>query len=168
MSKLSVKVVSFFLALAAVFMNGCETDSATEPITITPDVVTVTNRQVVQFTASGGYEYTWGLNSSGTLAAASEMGMLSSTKGATVTYTSLYKPTTSNVVIETLKVVSTIPGDSIIDSTTTNYNATESSAQATIIHLGLTNETSESTNKLAVPPGSGNLTIIYSGSRDND
>ena len=113
-------------------MSGCEVDSATETILITPSAVNVSKGQSVQFTASGGYEYTWSLGSSGT--ASTVMGTLSSTRGPTVTYTSLYTPTTSNAVTETLTVSSIISGDA---TSTNTSSAMQGSAAAIITHLGL-------------------------------
>lgn len=134
MSKLSVIALLSFLALAVVFMNGCEVDSASETIYITPDVVTVKKGQSVQFTASGGYEYTWKLEGSSSNSA-TVLGILSSTRGSTVTYTSLYTPTSSNVTEkETLTVSSMISGDSRGTNTTSSM---QDSATATIYHSGL-------------------------------
>jgi plastocyanin len=131
MSKISVISISALLLLAGLFVAGCEVGSATETILISPSAVEVKQGQTVQFTASGGYEYTWSLHGSGS--SSSSLGMLSSTRGQTVTYTSLSNPGGSNVVVETLTVTSTIPGDA---SSTNSASATQASGTATITHTG--------------------------------
>lgn len=132
MSKMSVITVLGLSLSAILFVTGCEVDSATELIKISPSTVTVSEGQSVAFTAEGGYEYTWSLGSSGT--ATTVMGTLSSTRGVSVVYTSLYTPTTSNAVTEILTVSSTIPGDA---TSTNSSSATQGSASAIITHLGL-------------------------------
>jgi hypothetical protein len=132
MSKLSIISVFGLLLSAILFVTGCEVDSATETIIINPSTVTVREGQSVAFTAEGGYEYTWSLSSSGS--ASTVMGTLSSTRGASITYTSLYNPTTSNAVTEILSVSSTIPGDA---TSTNSSSALQGSASAIITHLGL-------------------------------
>ena len=126
MSKMSVITVLGLLAAVMFITAGCEVGSATERIIVSPSSVSVTKGQSVQFTASGGYDYTW------TLESATVYGSLSSRTGNTVVYTSIYDSSSSNTVSETLKVVSTIPGDA---SPTNTSTSAESSAEATITHI---------------------------------
>jgi len=130
MSKLTVTVVCGFLLVSFVLISGCEVDSATETITITPSSVTVWKGDTVQFTASGGYEYQWELTTSD--GASSIYGTLSSTRGQSVTYTCLYSPGASNVVNEVLTVTSVIPGGT---SGTNATSSTQASAEAIITHV---------------------------------
>ena len=125
MSKMSVITVLGFLLAVMFITAGCEVDSLTETIVITPSSVRVRDGDTVQFTASGGYEYTWSLESDTTY------GTLSSRTGSSVIYTSRISPG-SNMVTEILRVVSTIPGDA---SPTNSTSSVESSAEATITHI---------------------------------
>jgi len=108
-------------------MNGCEVGSATETIFISPSVVTVTKGQSVEFTASGGYEYTWELTGSGT--SSNVLGTISSTRGPSTTYTCV----SSDAGTETLTVSSMISGDA---TSATNSASMQGDAKATITHLG--------------------------------
>jgi plastocyanin len=125
MSKLTVIGVCGFLLMVAFIMNGCEVDSATETVTISPSSVTVRKGQTVQFTASGGYEYQWALSDT--------YGTLSATRGQTVTYTCLYNAVETNKTVEgTLTVTSVIPGDS---AGTNSTSSTQASGEAIITHV---------------------------------
>lgn len=105
MSKLSLLAMVVLplglLALGA----GCEVEPAGSPITVTPASAVLRYKQAIEFTASGGYEYSWSTK-------ATSYGFLSGLTGPKVIFTSLYNPegvsnTTQTV---TLTVTSTIPG----------------------------------------------------------
>ena len=84
--------------------SGCDTDSADSPITVTPNSATLTPGHSQQFTASGGYEYTWSLDPN------DGSGKLNTTKGETVVYTCL--STNIGTMPKTINVASTITGSS--------------------------------------------------------
>lgn len=89
---------------------GCETESATKnSVSISPATTTMTYGESVEFTASGGYEYAWSLETS-------SYGTLSTRSGNTTVYTSLYNPGTNSsstsAVTQVLTVTSTISGHS--------------------------------------------------------
>lgn len=111
--------------LLLAFTSGCETDNASEGVKITPDYVRLSNGQSVTFTASGGFEYTWTFEDGNTTE-----GFLSSRSGASVTYTS----NTSNALVRTLTVSSSIAASSGLGSDS-NSNPFTSSAIAVIEHL---------------------------------
>lgn len=88
-------------------MVACSTESASENnVRITPDNVRLAKGQSQQFTASGGYEYTWSLEG-GTLV--DEWGRLSASRGPTTVYTSTKDASTAGT-FRVIHVTSTIPG----------------------------------------------------------
>lgn len=140
----SLTVVAAAVTLMSV-MTGCETESAATSVHITPSTAQIVQGQSITLTASGGYHYTWSLQNP-------TWGILSSTEGDSVTYTSLlqYNKTvdTNGVVtipapqIQTVQVVSTIPGDSTTPTTTTitpgttnTTTAASGTAVAQIYHI---------------------------------
>lgn len=131
MSKLSVISLLGLLIVVMIAATGCEVGSAIEPIKISPSTVMVKKGQSVAFTAEGGYEYTWSLSGSGTTA--NVMGFLSTTRGPSVVYTSLYDPG-SNFVNETISVVSSIIGDAA--GTNSDSSLSGGTGTATITHVG--------------------------------
>jgi len=120
-----------FVLSVALALTGCETESASKnSVSISPSSATLENGQSVQFTATGGYEYSWSLET-GTY------GTLATRTGTTTVYTSAYEPDTStnststtvtSVVEEVLTVTSTISG---LASTNATYEMT---ATAYIYH----------------------------------
>ena len=100
--EMAVLLSGFSVALL-IAMAGCESDS--NGMTITPSSLTLRPGESADFEASGGgSEYEWTL-------AEESWGSLSSRTGSKVTYTSRYSGTQFPVV-QTLTVVSWVPGDS--------------------------------------------------------
>lgn len=89
--------------LILVAITGCETQSASTTINITPAAATVRKGESVTFTASGGYDYQWTL-------ADYTLGRLSNNRGTSVTYTGIYDSGGSNTVQQTLTAQSFIDG----------------------------------------------------------
>ena len=110
-------------AITSVVMTGCEVSSSSEPVLIEPSSVTLKKGQSAQFTATQGYDYEWGLKDE-------TWGTLSSRRGQTVTYTSLYEPTEGASASQVLSVTSTIQGTGGTSNET--YSIT---GQAYITHL---------------------------------
>lgn len=92
---------------------------------MTPSSATLQSGQWADFTASGGYEYTWSLENEG-------WGVLSSRHGMTVRYTSTYSPDpeAAENPVQILRVTSTITGTG--GTNTTSYSA---SGEAYITHF---------------------------------
>ncbi len=125
------------LAMAAgVFLAGCEVDSASSTIEITPDsVVLGSKNQSVTLTCVGGYECTWSLETE-------TWGTLNTRRGNQVVYTSLYQPSGDTPVVQIVTVASkfttmagleygaSLAGATNIPTTNTQY------ATAYITHLG--------------------------------
>jgi len=121
---------------AGLFLAGCEVDSASSTIEITPDSVVLTEKgQSVTLTCIGGYECTWSL-------ATESYGMLNTRRGIQVVYTSQYKPAAgSDPALQIVTVASkfttmsameydaTLAGATNIPTTNTQY------ATAYITHL---------------------------------
>jgi len=82
---------------------GCETQPVASNVTVDPPSATVGMGQSVTFTASGGFDYTWGLSDH-------TLGTLSTTTGDTTTYTSLSSPAEGSTAVQVLTVVSSIEG----------------------------------------------------------
>ena len=95
-------------------MTGCDTNSATSEVSISPSAVTLQAGQSQEFVASGGYTYSWSLPSP-------SIGSLSGSSGDRVTYTAPSTIPTNGT--QTITVISTIPGTSS-GSTTTATNGT--------------------------------------------
>ncbi len=119
-----------FLGLLVI---GCETDSATSPLTITPAHVQLRRGQSQEFVAAGGYEYNWSIEKKG-------MGILARTpENNRVVYTAVTAPE-EGTAIQVLRVVSWIEGASG-GTTVTNANGDSSrkpyrvQQEAYIIHL---------------------------------
>jgi hypothetical protein len=107
------------IVAAALFTwTGCDTDSANESVTVSPSSAILSRGQSVEFTASGGYDYTWSLSPD------DGSGNLNTLKGSTVIYTCL----ATNVGTTPKKVIvtSTIEGASA-PSTSTSTNSTPAS-----------------------------------------
>lgn len=101
---------------------GCDSEPAGSPLTINPTSATVHKGESVTFTVEGGYEYVWSIDNAA-------YGVLSNTRGSSTTYTSIYESSTNNIVYQTLRVQSYIPGDSVGST-----NSSSQSASASIIH----------------------------------
>jgi hypothetical protein len=131
-------------AAAIVHLTGCETESVgDQQITITPNSTGLLIGQFADFTASGGYEYTWSLDTP-------SWGLLSDTKGSTVRYTSRYEPgttvtdtngnvtsTANSSAMQVIRVTSRIPGSSTGDTSTngTTTSGYTASGSAQVEHL---------------------------------
>lgn len=141
-------VPDLLILFAVILTAGCEVESGAGKLSITPSSVQIRNGETVSFTASGGYEYTWSLDNPA-------WGILSSVSGEKVSYTSLLDTGSyASPQIQTLRVTSTIPGDS------SGTNASGSlSAAAWIYHTAGTNTgtSTETTNTLSLSPSSVNI-----------
>ncbi|MCX7591188.1 MAG: hypothetical protein N2255_06115, partial [Kiritimatiellae bacterium] len=82
---------------------GCETESASSPIRITPDSVTIRKGESVEFTATGGFIYEWHLQDDKD--PAKNWGVLSTRTGSRTVYTSL-RDSVGTPVVRTLTVTS--------------------------------------------------------------
>ena len=111
--------------LALIFCIGCETDSASEPVRVSPNSVSIRQGQQIEFEAFDGYQYTWSLEND-------SWGTLSTRTGSRTTYTSTYTPASNSTeVTQILTCTSTIEG-SATGSNATPYAVT---GQATITHM---------------------------------
>lgn len=116
-SDFGIVAVMTFMGIASLcLITGCDingSDSADSPITVSPSSVTLTKGQSQEFTASGGYEYTWSMSQSG--------GKLNTTKGPSVVFTLL--STNGTMPIKVI-AKSTISGTSSGTPSTTNSTGT--------------------------------------------
>lgn len=120
-------VIPGLILIAAVYIavTGCETEPVGQSdLSISPNSVGIRKDQSVEFTASGGYEYTWDLDEE-------SWGILSTRTGNKTTYISRYDPGTNNVAVQVLTVTSTIEGR----DGTTNSSSDNATAEAYIEHL---------------------------------
>jgi hypothetical protein len=116
------------LLCALLLAAGCEVESSTADVNITPSSATLHHGESRTFTANGGYEYRWSLKEP-------TWGMLSTLTGPETTYTSRYTPTGTNTVAsQTLTVTSTITGVPQ-NNATNSYSET---ATAIIVHASAT------------------------------
>lgn len=130
-----VLFLSLLLALAGILVwSGCEADTATQTVVISPESVVVKLGQTVKFSASGGYDYRWNLDPN------DGSGALNTSFGNSVLYTCL---TTNGSTPKRIEVVSTIEGSS---SGTTNTPAYSAQAYAEIFYPFPTVSSSSSTN----------------------
>ncbi len=116
------------LALCAVWfvVTGCEVGSANSAVEITPAHVRLSYGQAQDFTADGGYDYTWSLSDS-------SMGTLNPRTGTRVTY--IHYGSTSNSV-QTITVLSSVQGAGGIGVTNSvGTAAAQQSASATVISM---------------------------------
>lgn len=135
MQKLIPIFALIVIVVVSIALTGCEIESASENnVAITPVSTTILEGQSVEFTASGGYEYTWSFEDS----SKEYWGTLSTRTGNKTTYTSMYSPA-SNATDRTqvLIVTSTLTGS----SSTNSYAMT---AEAYITHLTPEEEVAES------------------------
>ena len=109
--------------VAACFaLVGCESEPSNSNVTISPDSALISKGDSVEFTASGGYDYTWSMDTS------APYGVLSTRTGNKTVYTAIDEPDSGSEV-RTLKVRSTIEG-----AGSTNANPDEWTAEAYITH----------------------------------
>lgn len=118
------------LVVAMALVLGCETQKASEGITISPEAASIRYGDTVTFTASGGYDYRWSFADGNT-----ESGTLSAFTGPSVVYRSM----TSNGLVRTLTVTSSIESFTAVGGTsstnTTSSGPFTHTAQAVITHL---------------------------------
>ena len=120
-----VAVAAGSLLLAVWVIVGCETQSATAPIDVSPASATLTVGQSQEFVATGCFDYNWSLSDS-------SIGTLSDTSGNRVTYTDTASPATNSVLTQVITVVSSLPGQT---GSTGGSNAApvSVSAQASVV-----------------------------------
>ncbi len=143
--KLTFSLLVIALTLGAVVLQtGCETQSAeANGLRVEPHAIGLRVNQTQEFTATGGFSYTWTLSDP-------SLGVLSRREGPTTTYTSRFNgstgsdsnSTSSGSVIQHLTVTSTVGTDRQTTSTTdgsTNTTVVDSgfidTAEAIIEHL---------------------------------
>lgn len=121
MKRLSMMVSSALALLVATalaaLLNGCETGSADEALSVSPSSAVLSAGETREFTVSGGYDYTWSLANEG-------VGSLSTRKGNRTRYAAPASVTTNTY--QTIKVVSTIEGTSGDSTNGTSYSVTGS------------------------------------------
>ena len=127
----------YMLALLAsmagglLFSGGCEVDSASNRVRISPESSTIRKGEWGTFSAEGGYFYSWSLENE-------EWGRLSARHGNPVIYTSTYTPSNEPNSIQTIHVVSTYRDttDYDEDTTTTGTNNPDyhDQAEAYVVH----------------------------------
>ncbi len=128
-------LLSLALACAGVLIwAGCEADSSSESVVISPQSIVVKRGQTVEFKASGGYDYRWSLNPD------DGSGALNTFYGDTVIYTCL---ATNGTSPKKIIVKSTIEGSSTGTTNTPSYSA---EAYAEIYYTVPTGSSGTSTN----------------------
>jgi hypothetical protein len=131
-----VPIGASLIIAAGLFLAGCEVDSASSTIEITPDSVTLAStEQSVTLTCVGGYECTWSL-------ATEAWGTLNTRRGISVVYTSHYQPPAGSTPVQQIVTVAsrftTMSGmdQSYIPAGATNIPGTNTQyASAYITHL---------------------------------
>ncbi len=118
---LSVAVVCAAGAVA-LLLNGCDTSPANQDLTIQPNSVQLSAGQDQEFTVSGGYQYTWSLESGGA------GGFLSSRTGSHIIYSAPSSVTTG--ATQVILVTSTIKGASSGGTGTNGTSALSASGEA--------------------------------------
>jgi len=118
MQKLNILFSAVAVLAVLGVMAGCETESASARITISPSESSLRKDQSVTLTASGGYDYEWSL-------ATEDWGTLSRRRGDSTTYTSLYEPGSNNVEVQVITVTSVIEGNSSTNSGTNSIWTSE-------------------------------------------
>ncbi len=114
----TIVIMSWIIA-AGLFLAGCEVDSASSTIEITPDSVVLGKKgESVTLTCAGGYECTWSLETE-------SYGTLNTRRGIQVVYTSQYQPAGgADSVIQVVTVASRFSRIASADYTTTMAGAT--------------------------------------------
>lgn len=137
-------LVAISTAIAgALLWCGCDTDSASEGISIAPESIVVKPGQTVTFKASGGYEYSWKLNPN------DGSGTLNTSKGESVIYTCM--STNIGSMPKQVIVTSTIAGTS--EGGTSNATPYSMEATAEVYWAGGTG-------------GGGSISITPSGTQN--
>ena len=126
-------------AIGTLVWTGCDASSATDALSVSPGSVMVAPGDDVEFTVSGGYDYTWSLSPDDGSA------RLSTTTGSKTIYTCL----TTNVgtTPKSIVVTSTIQGSG---SGTSNSPAYAVSGSAKIYYKGGVGASTNSTSTLAI------------------
>ena len=124
--KLHLILLSVVAAVLLIVNIGCETQSAQEKVTITPDSAGIQRSETITFTASGGYEYEWSLGEE-------SWGILNTRRGATVQYTSLHSASNGKQIITVTSTISGAPGGGTNTADTAD-SAYFVKATATVIH----------------------------------
>jgi hypothetical protein len=149
--RLSLALAPTFL-IAGLFLGmGCDTDSASSAIDVSPSSVVLEKGESANFTASGGYEYTWSLDPD------DGSGRLSTLTGPTVTYTCL---NTNGVTPKKVVVTSTIEGTSTSSSSGTTSNGTTTTSaysEQGFAQVYFPGGNSSSVSSLSIQPSSANV-----------
>jgi len=90
-------------AMACLVLAGCEADSVSSRISVTPSSATIRKGQSLTFHAEGGYDYQWSLSDH-------SLGVLSAATGDSVTYTSIYEPAEGSTAVQVLTCSSFVEG----------------------------------------------------------
>ena len=134
--KLTFSLLVIALTLGAVVLQtGCETQSAeANGLRVEPHAIGLRVNQTQEFTATGGFSYTWTLSDP-------SLGVLSRREGPTTIYTSRFNGgSNSTAVVQHLTVTSTVGTDRDVatgtngDSTVVSSGFTDT-AEAIIEHL---------------------------------
>ena len=137
--------------LGALVWTGCDVSSSNDALNLSPTSAVLSPGESVEFTVSGGYDYTWSLSPD------DGSGSLSATTGSRVTYTCV--ATNVGSTPKYVVVTSTIQGSSSsvtttdtssTNSTTTTTDGYSVSATASIFYDGGTGSSSD----LSVDPTS--------------
>jgi hypothetical protein len=147
-----------FVIVAAVVFSGCETASVSnDDLTITPVSTGLHNGEYADFTASGGFDYTWSLQNP-------TWGVLSNLTGPTTRYTDRYDPGSNGnaSTIQVLTLTSTIQGSSSSSngSSSTNTAPYSNLTTAQIEHLPTSatgGGTTNTTSAVSIDPTSASL-----------
>jgi len=135
--------------VAGLLFSGCETESvANNDLRISPSSVGLYKDQYADFTASGGYEYTWSLENP-------TWGVLSSLTGPTTRYTDRYDPGSNGnaSVVQVLTVTSVIQSGSSSNGTAVGL----STGTAQIEHLATAAEATNTTAAVSISPSSADV-----------
>ncbi len=129
----SLAIITFSMAIAIIItglLTGCEADSATQRIEITPSSAVLKYGESVTLTARNGYEYDWSLTTPG-------IGVLSSYRGNQVVYKSIIDPASPQVQV--VKVTSTFSDSYYGGGSSTGSTPVTHTAEAYITHIPSTN-----------------------------
>lgn len=151
MKKLLPAFCFVFATVVALILTSCETESVkNNDVTITPVSIGLHNGEYADFTASGGYDYSWSLQNP-------SWGVLSNLTGPTTRYTDRYDPG-SNLnasAVQVLTVTSTIQGEGGgSSSNAVATNAATGTAIAQIEHLPTNAGTNTATATVTITPSS--------------
>ncbi len=126
------------LLVSMLFCGGCEVDSASSELYITPDSVALSDvGQSVTLTCVGGYQCSWSL-------ATENWGRLNTRRGDQVIYTSEYRPADGLPVVQVVTVssrFSSMSGQANLAGATNASMTNAQYATAYITHLPATTNT---------------------------